>query len=103
MSIQLNFMEMLDALDELESPAAASFKKTAEGLASAMALEIARLTETKTDEAIHEGMAFAGLCAPFNPTKAYQAPPQVLTQFDPGGVEDWIEDAAALYTEAQEA
>lgn len=99
MSVQINIMEMLDVLRELNHQDAAELQSRAEALATKMAQVIAQELDCTTDEATHQGMAFAGLCAPFRPKRRDQEFPAALSQFDDGGEEEWQEDCEDLCTE----
>lgn len=102
MALQLNIMEMLDALKEIEHPEAEDLKTQAEDLATRMAQALGQALDCNAGPADHQGMAFAGLCAPFTPKRHDQECPAVLSQFDDGGEDEWQEDCADICTECDE-
>jgi hypothetical protein len=83
MSILLKIDEMLDILDWAESPEYLLLKRQAEILANCLAEALVdHVPElTRNGPAVFEGTAFAGTCAPFEPT-APGPVPEALTHFD---------------------
>lgn len=90
MSIQLKPDEMLEFLCWMNSPLYDHLKIKMEALADQMADEIAAVIPelTRCGDATYEGLAFAGTCAPFEPTNPDDHIPGVLTLFDVE-VQEW--------------
>lgn len=95
MSIQLKADEMLDALITLNHPRASDYQSILCAVSTAMANDLGTTLGCWSGPATFQGMAFAGLCAPFGPTYHRQPCPEVLAALDPGGDQDWQEEAEA--------
>jgi hypothetical protein len=87
MSKVLKLDEMLEAARVSKMPQAERFVTKAEAVADELAVALANHLGVTTIGATFEGMAFAGLCANFNPIKTGDKCPDVLDEQDPDG--DW--------------
>ncbi|MCB1466561.1 MAG: hypothetical protein KDK08_05315 [Rhizobiaceae bacterium] len=89
MSKQLSLDEMLEVLIDIESPRASFFRSMLESVGGAMADEIATTLDVRHGLCSFQGVAFAGTCTPFGPSKAGQPCPPALTPYDEG---EWDTD-----------
>jgi hypothetical protein len=93
MSIQLNLDEMLEIMRRINHPQAANFQWALETIGTAMAERIAPHFHCQHGNATSEGVGFAGTCAPFMPRYHMQPCPEIFTEYDAGGAEDWLEQS----------
>lgn len=91
MSIQLKIDEMLDFLEWADHSEAKAFIRRVEHLADDLADAIAKAIPelTRNGPALFEGTAFAGTCAPFEPTSPGPVP-TVLDYFNVE-VQEWMD------------
>lgn len=85
MSYQMKLDEILESLIESNHPAASAFQTMAESLANQMGQALADHLDIEAGEGSFEGMAFAGLCVPFNPKYADQPLPECMEGHDDSG------------------
>lgn len=91
MGKQLKLDEMLEVLTRLNHPQAVGLTAALESIGTHMANIIGEELCIRTDAATFQGLAFAGLCAPFFPRFDGQPVPEVLEDIDEGA--DWEFDA----------
>lgn len=89
MSMQMKLDEMLEALQALDTDKAERFDAILCATGTEMASIIAQHHDCDHGEATMEGVAFAGICAPFMPRYQNQPFPKGWEMFDDGGREEW--------------
>jgi hypothetical protein len=93
MSTQMKLDEMLEALQAIAPDKAGRFEAILCATGTEMASILAQHYDCEHGEATMEGVAFAGICAPFMPRYRDQPFPDGWEEFDDGGREEW--EAAA--------
>lgn len=93
MATQMKLDEMLEALQAIVPEKAERFEAILCATGTEMASILAQHHDCEHGEATMEGVAFAGICAPFMPRYRNQPFPEEWEMFDDGGREEWEEEA----------
>lgn len=82
MSYQMKPDELLEALQGADAEIAAHFEGALCQTLDAMALVLARICNVTAGETTMQGVGFAGICTPFNPSYRGQRLPEVMQGYD---------------------
>ena len=89
MSYQMKLDEMLEALQSVNPEQAAIHVRALCAVGDSMAFALSVALDIRAGETTMQGVAFAGICCPFNPKHEGQPLPDALDGYD--NAEEWGE------------